>query len=434
MNPSSVAGMMGRSVSAAYPRFKREMSEPPLRALNELAEYEQDNPVGSALGFMGNVVAGRGARGFSKANAARQVFRGVDDLERFEIADNLAKFNSDRVMNHWDFLKGDPKTGYTHKTVGEVLEHPELFENYPELKDIELESITGQFSGDRTGGYYKPEKNLIAVSSDQTAEGAKSTLLHEIQHAIQGKENFAKGGSPQDFYKSNFTVGDQNELRAINAARWIKDIEQGVDKSGITVGDALALYSPDEREIAKGIIKSRSYEDILKRQSELSNLAEESYLTRNPLNSYERLAGEVESRNVQGRMNMTPEERRLKPFLETMDVPAERQIIRKKGGIMVDDISRTAEDFELNPKKMKGLRKGVVAFKDGEKVYSAKIGGKFKGQEIYNHTDLGIANDLDFDKAIPGFLDEAGNFVEQYPNKKSTNMSDLAERIRRMQS
>lgn len=48
---------------------------------------------------------------------------------------------------------------------------------------------------------------------------------------------------------------------------------------------------------------------------------------------YKRLAGEVEARNVQTRMNMTPEERELSHPWMTEDVPAEKQVIkyRSKG-------------------------------------------------------------------------------------------------------
>lgn len=81
------------------------------------------------------------------------------------------------------------------------------------------------------------------------------------------------------------------------------------------------------------------------------------------------------------------------------------------------EYSITAEDFELRPDKMKDLQKGIVSFKVGDKVISAKVGSKVNGQEVYNHSDLGVAKNLDFDTAIPGFLDKKGNFVEQYPKQ-----------------
>lgn len=76
------------------------------------------------------------------------------------------------------------------------------------------------------------------------------------------------------------------------------------------------------------------------------------------------------------------------------------------------EVSRSAEDFEINPKKMRDLKPGMLAFKDGSNIISAKIGSKINGVIISNHADLGIAKKLNFDKAIPGFLDTKGNFVK----------------------
>ena len=53
---------------------------------------------------------------------------------------------------------------------------------------------------------------------------------------------------------------------------------------------------------------------------------------RTPFSQYQRTAGEVEARNVQSRMNMSPEERKAKPPWTTEDVPREQQIIRKPFG------------------------------------------------------------------------------------------------------
>ncbi len=50
--------------------------------------------------------------------------------------------------------------------------------------------------------------------------------------------------------------------------------------------------------------------------------------------SYRRLAGEVEARNVQKRMNMTPEQRRVMPPWATEDIPREQQIVRLPLSIM----------------------------------------------------------------------------------------------------
>ena len=50
-----------------------------------------------------------------------------------------------------------------------------------------------------------------------------------------------------------------------------------------------------------------------------------------PDDAYHRLAGEVESRNVETRMNMTPEQRLASPPWTTQDVPNDQQIVRFGG-------------------------------------------------------------------------------------------------------
>jgi hypothetical protein len=120
-----------------------------------------------------------------------------------------------------------------------------------------------------------------------------------------------------------------------------------------------------------------------------------------------------------------------KPYSITPDVSAELKVSVPKEvapeikaqkvepAANVEGKSITAEDFELNPDIMKDFQKGVVAFQVDGKTISAKIGSKVNGQEVYNHADLGVAKGLDFDKAVPGFLDKQGKFVEQYPTVKT---------------
>jgi len=96
----------------------------------------------------------------------------------------------------------------------------------------------------------------------------------------------------------------------------------------------------------------------------------------------------------------------------------------------VEGKSITAEDFELNPDRMQNFKKGYVAFQVDGKTVSAKIGSKVNGQEVYNHADLGMAKGLDFDTAVPGFLDKKGNFVEQYPPVKTVADRPRGETVR----
>ena len=80
--------------------------------------------------------------------------------------------------------------------LGNVFEHPELLQAYPDLANIKV----GKETSANYRGMFNPEKNtittgggLIGGSPDQS----RSTMLHELQHAIQETEGMAKGGNPR---------------------------------------------------------------------------------------------------------------------------------------------------------------------------------------------------------------------------------------------
>lgn len=86
--------------------------------------------------------------------------------------------------------------------VGDILEHPELFEAYPDLAKLEVLQVPAStpYKGSlsRLGEQGTP---FIKLRENLSADEARSTLMHELQHAIQEKEGFATGGEVDDFLK-----------------------------------------------------------------------------------------------------------------------------------------------------------------------------------------------------------------------------------------
>src|SRR6267154_1914574 len=79
-----------------------------------------------------------------------------------------------------------------------ILDHPELYAAYPQLKDIKVIRDSGYSA---TGAQYERGSGVGGLTGAQIRMGTKAaedkgTLMHEIQHAIQGYEGFAKGGAP----------------------------------------------------------------------------------------------------------------------------------------------------------------------------------------------------------------------------------------------
>lgn len=110
------------------------------------------------------------------------VHQGVDDILRQEIPDNAAKFHPGAL---------DTLNASDDMQLQMVLDHPELFKAYPELKEMSVASGRGMDS------MYNPEWDSIQLGRDSI--DPMSSMLHEVQHKIQQTEGWAKGGAPSSF-------------------------------------------------------------------------------------------------------------------------------------------------------------------------------------------------------------------------------------------
>ena len=113
--------------------------------------------------------------------------RGRDGLWRFEIEDDLDKIDFNTLV----FQNGNGVA-----TLGEIYDNPKLYAAYPDLKSM---TVTAFATDGKTVGEYLPVTNSIILNTKHTGKW-KSALVHEIQHAIQEKEGFAKGGSPEQVF------------------------------------------------------------------------------------------------------------------------------------------------------------------------------------------------------------------------------------------
>ena len=100
---------------------------------------------------------------------------GADGKWRFEIPDNLDAIDYSVLHEN-----GEAK-------LSEVYDNPKLYMAYPQLRDIPVMMENGM---ENSAGSTNGLRIRLAPKA------GKTTLLHEIQHIIQGYENFASGGSP----------------------------------------------------------------------------------------------------------------------------------------------------------------------------------------------------------------------------------------------
>jgi hypothetical protein len=237
-------------------------------------------------------------------------FKGVDDKWRFEIPDNKSFYRSlptPSPQSQDDFVKqgGD--------TVGRQLIHDELFAAYPDAKGIGLQ----QFSGNSKlkGTYSSGEGGAMDGGQISLMGNDKgSTILHELQHAIQDAEGFARGGNAFGLKPGTPAWGIyQDRLKSIVTPPSLEDFAKSW---GGTPAEAAADYAKHVKQLETYSKKGLP--------SDLDRAAQESAVEE----AYRRMAGEVESRNVESRLSMTPEQRRATPPWMTQDVEDELQIIR----------------------------------------------------------------------------------------------------------
>ena len=198
--------------------------------------------------------------------------------------------------------------------ISDVLKHEPLDAAYPSQANTKFNwmemptDIKGEFS---------PE-NGIALSMGIFGDEAKSTVLHELQHSIQNKEGFARGGNTNEF-----ASGPMFDKRARDLTADLSQvITGGVSAKPIEVLQGIKYADPANIE---PIVKKYGFKNIEEAKSFIYDENER----RTPLGQYLRLAGEAEARATQARRNMTAEERRAKFPAESYDVPIDQLIIRQ---------------------------------------------------------------------------------------------------------
>lgn len=201
----------------------------------------------------------------------------------------------------------------------DVLDHEELFHAYPQLRHVRVvfdetpKGVLGSFSA---------EGNQITIS-EELRDAPQDVLIHEIQHAIQNAEGFAKGSNRQ-YWEEKLTNGDEIQSKGFQEARE-KLIQFQLDEANEEV---LALRDQLEKagELDDGF---REYDRIWeeaerrgldKKINEYYDLRENYYDQLHkpqrsvPSELYYNTAGEIEARDAANRRPMSGETRkRIKP-------------------------------------------------------------------------------------------------------------------------
>jgi len=197
----------------------------------------------------------------------------------------------------------------SHVPIDTVLEHPELFKAYPQLRNYQFQ-ILPHDSWYAGSAHHGPGTPHLALRSDKLTD--ESVMLHEMQHPIQHFENFARGGSPDlaQIKKSPF----EQDLTRLDKEH--ADVLRAVEK--MPLGDP-QFHAQLNKLIELGD-KSARAQFLNRKYMEARKIAAHE--------NYGNLAGEVEARNVQTRWGLSPVDvyNNTAPWI-TEDVPRSNQII-----------------------------------------------------------------------------------------------------------
>ena len=146
-------------------------------------------------------------------------FKGTDGQWRIEISDRDSRIIKKVEANN------------TYK-LGEILKHDKLFEAYPELKDYKV-----KFKDMKSNGAFNQITSGISISNRlaNDLDSLKGTLMHEVQHAIQKREGFARG----TYYDTKNAENYRNSAGEQEA----RDVKRRLDYSKEDVRDIAPVMS-----------------------------------------------------------------------------------------------------------------------------------------------------------------------------------------------
>lgn len=267
--------------------------------------------------------------------------------------------------------------------IASLLNDDTLIDAYPSLSRIKV-----KFESDATTryvGYTTLENGKmvigINVAKAKDINDIIVTLHHEIQHAIQDKEGFAEGGNlisvkdialqkkeevskeldalREERFSAQSTIRDKIHKLEASVKDKIDAMREASMKGEMSRQEFLRrskdVYSaiPGYTELRQ---EAEKYDTPSERENKLAAILE-SYktdFTGGAFRTYQALAGEVEARNVQTRMDMPWADRQKTLLAETEDVAREDQIFLRGENVGGQAFSAANEFSHLSlPKKKK---------------------------------------------------------------------------------
>lgn len=255
----------------------------------------------------------------------------ISDAEQKELTDLNETWGSEKARLHTRLLRGNAH-------LADIIQHDVLFENYPQLAEVTVK--IGDLDGlNGASGAYVVNGSEIRIDEDLFKDEYRTakrdgTLVHEIQHAIQDIEEFAKGANLDTLSVAadrteakattasyRYEAASDNLLDALEEAGYFDKYGDDVD---ITSEDELARikneYKGSDSKIEKLVDEfeeqRKQYDEVNGKSRDLRNMSAKDF--------YKYAAGEVEARDSANRLNYDSEERRVnRPDIDSPTVLVE---------------------------------------------------------------------------------------------------------------
>ena len=204
-------------------------------------------------------------------------------------------------------LQADPE--YRGNYLDIALEHPTLYEAYPELRKVVVNQ--GGYGGDTLGQLTHAGGDFAMDIFDAgLKKDPRSTALHEAQHAIQSIEGWSPGGSSLMAFQNKEAFDILNDMRAKAKIPLPFDVYA---KDG-------GWDNPQSAQ--------RDYERYVKGLKTISPANDRVLQGEAAKMYYKRLAGETEARAVQDRMDFTDAQLAERPPSTDYEFQIDDQIVK----------------------------------------------------------------------------------------------------------
>jgi len=151
-------------------------------------------------------------------------FRAADGKLRFEVPDPES-IDFDAAKGYQTLHPADDGWAVRNDMSKAIDQHPAkdlMFGgSYPSIRTEGMETFRG---------YYDPSSDSVAINNSLRASDQASTLAHELQHAVQRRNDFAPGANPN-------SVKQEIDLGLLNAQRPLFNAVHAYDSAMVNVRD-----------------------------------------------------------------------------------------------------------------------------------------------------------------------------------------------------